>query len=123
MTISPSQFRELVAEALDLLPEEIASCMENVQVVVEEFPSRELLREMGLGPGQTLFGLYQGIPLTARTTDYMALPDTITIYRRPILSCFRGDEEIRRQIARTVIHEVAHHFGIDDDRLRELGWG
>jgi len=120
---SQSQFRELVREAIDLLPEEFGSRMENVQILVEDEPSAELREEMGLQRGQTLFGLYQGVPLTERTTNYMNLPDTITIFRKPILRLFHTPPEIRREIARTVIHEIAHHFGIDDDRIEDLGWG
>jgi len=97
--------------------------MENVQILVEDEPSAELREEMGLQRGQTLFGLYQGVPLTERTTNYMNLPDTITIFRKPILRLFHTPPEIRREIARTVIHEIAHHFGIDDDRIEDLGWG
>lgn len=121
--VSKSQFRELVREALDLLPEEFADRMENIQVIIEEEPAADLLEEMGMGPGETLFGLYQGWPLTERTTDYMSLPDTITIFRKPILAEFHAPAEICREIARTVIHEIAHHFGIDDERLHDLGWG
>jgi len=77
---------------------------------------------LGLGPGQTLFGLYEGVPLTERSSHYgMVLPDKITIFRQPIEAYCRSEEEIRQMVRRTVLHELAHHFGIPDQRLRELG--
>jgi predicted Zn-dependent protease with MMP-like domain len=113
-------FEELVADALDSLPEEIAHAMENVEVVVEDEPSREQLA--GLPRGYTLFGLYHGIPLTKRYGYGNTMPDKISIYRGPIIRVARTREAIREQVRRTVIHEVAHHFGISDERLHELGW-
>jgi predicted Zn-dependent protease with MMP-like domain len=114
-------FEELVADALDSLPPEIASRIENVEVVVEDEPSAEL--QAGLAPGTFLFGLYHGIPLTNRGTYGNALPDKISIYRGPITRFWRDPERIRAQIRRTVIHEVGHYFGIPEHRLHELGWG
>jgi predicted Zn-dependent protease with MMP-like domain len=115
-------FEELVAEALDSLPPDIQEKLENVEVVVEWRPSPAQMRRMGLGPGQTLFGLYEGVPLTARTSGYnLVLPDKITIFRQPIETYCRTDEQVRQTVRRTVLHELAHHFGISDDRLRELG--
>jgi predicted Zn-dependent protease with MMP-like domain len=115
-------FEELVAEALDSLPPDIQEKLENVEVVVEWRPSPAQMRRMGLGPGQTLFGLYEGVPLTERTSGYgLVLPDKITIFRQPIEAYCRSDEQVRRTVRRTVLHELAHHFGISDDRLRELG--
>jgi predicted Zn-dependent protease with MMP-like domain len=93
-----------------------------VQIVIEDEPSDELLDELGVPPGETLFGLYTGVPLTERTLEYSALPDRIIIFRRPLLEEFDNPPNIRREVARTVIHEVAHHFGIDEARLAELGW-
>ena len=115
-------FKELVAEALDGLPPDIAAQMRNVEVVVEDEPPFEYLRS--LPPGTTLLGHYHGIPLTKRGINYSsALPDKISIYRGPITRMARTPGRIREQVRRTVIHEIAHHFGIDDDRLHELGWG
>jgi predicted Zn-dependent protease with MMP-like domain len=114
-------FEDLVAQALDSLPEEIARAMQNVEVVVEEEPPAEMLK--GLPRGTTLLGLYHGIPLTSRERYDRALPDKISIYQRPIVRLARTPERIREQVRRTVIHEVAHHFGIDEARLHELGWG
>ena len=110
--IEPGRFEEMVATALDSLPAELGRLMSNVAVTVEHGRGR---------PG--LLGLYEGIPLTSRTTQYAGvLPDRITIYRRAICAISHSEQEVADQVRRTVIHEVAHHFGIDDDRLSELGW-
>ena len=115
-------FEALVADALDSLPPEIAARMENVQVVVEDEPSAATLAT--LSPGTSLFGLYHGIPLTKRGAGYgNVLPDKISIYRGPITRYWRTPDRIRDQIRRTVIHEIGHYFGIDEERLHELGWG
>jgi predicted Zn-dependent protease with MMP-like domain len=112
--VSPERFEELVADALDGLPPELADRMENVAVFVEEDSHRG-----------GLLGLYEGIPLTRRDSGYggMVMPDRITIYRRPILRMCRTEDDVVRQVRVTVVHEVAHHFGIGDRRLHELGWG
>ena len=118
--IDRDRFRELVVEALESLPGDLAGAMENVDVVVEDEPDPSMLRQ--LSPRGTLFGLYQGIPLTKRGYYDRALPDKITIFRGPITRAFRTPDAIREQVRKTVIHEVGHHFGITDSRLRELGW-
>ncbi len=120
-TETTDPFEQLVAEALDTLPEEIARMMSNVQVVVENEPSQDQLRFVP--PGHTLFGLYHGIPLTKRGVYDQALPDKISIFRGPIVRSERTPERIREQVRRTVIHEIGHHFGIGEARLHELGWG
>ena len=110
--IEPGRFEEMVATALDSLPAELGRLMQNVAVIVEHDPGP---------PG--LLGLYEGIPLTSRTSDYTGvLPDRITIYRRAICAICRTEQEVADEVRRTVVHEIAHHFGIDDDRLTELGW-
>ncbi len=110
--VSPARFEEMVEAALDSLPERQRRLMSNVAVMVQHEPGP---------PG--LLGLYQGIPLTSRTTGYAGvLPDRITIYRLAICAICNTEEEVADQVRRTVIHEVAHHFGIDDERLHELGW-
>jgi predicted Zn-dependent protease with MMP-like domain len=110
--VEPGRFEEMVAEALDGLPQELGRLMRNVAVMVEH----------DAGPSG-LLGLYEGIPLTSRTSQYAGvLPDRITIYRQAICAICRTEAEVAEQVRRTVIHEVAHHFGIDDDRLHELGW-
>jgi predicted Zn-dependent protease with MMP-like domain len=119
-------FEALVADALDGLPDEFLDNLENVQVDVEEWPTREDLVEAGLPPHDrhVLLGLYHGVPNTERGAFYMALPDRISIYKGPIEAYSGPDEEqIKKQVRRTVIHEVAHYYGISDDRLDELGWG
>jgi predicted Zn-dependent protease with MMP-like domain len=117
-----TSFEELVAEALDSLPPDIQEKLQNVEVVVEWRPSPAQLRRLGLGSRHTLFGLYEGVPLTGRTSGYgMVLPDKITIFRQPIEACCRSDDQVRQKVRHTVLHELAHHFGISDERLRELG--
>jgi predicted Zn-dependent protease with MMP-like domain len=121
--LSVEEFESLVASALDLIPEPFASKLDNVQVVVADEPSAEELARVGLPPGATLYGLYQGIPQTQRNNNYSwVLPDKITIYRGPLVRTSRDAEDVRHQVATTVIHEIAHHFGISDERLDELGW-
>ena len=111
-----------MAEALDDLPPDIQEKLENVEVVVEWQPTPVQLHHLGLRPGHTLFGLYEGVPLTGRTSHYgLVLPDKITIFRQPIEAHCRSDEQVRQVVRRTVLHELAHHFGISDERLRELG--
>jgi predicted Zn-dependent protease with MMP-like domain len=110
--VDPERFEDLVASALDSLPERLGEMMRNVAVTVEHNP----------GP-RGLLGLYEGVPLTSRTSSYAGvLPDRITIYRQAICADAWSVREVEQQVRMTVIHEVAHHFGIDDDRLRELGW-
>jgi predicted Zn-dependent protease with MMP-like domain len=116
------EFEQLVVRALDELPDFFKQKLQNVEVVVADWPSPAELHAVGLKPGQLLFGLYQGIPLTRRTSHYgLVLPDKITIYRLPIERICRTQAQIIDQVQRTVKHELAHHFGISDDRLRELG--
>jgi len=110
--VDPERFESMVTEALDGLPDELGELMSNVAVTVQHEP----------GPAG-LLGLYQGVPLTRRTTFYAgALPDRITIYRRAICAVCGSEAEVVEQVRRTVVHEVGHHFGIGDARLRELGW-
>ncbi len=112
ISMSRADFEELVGQALDMIPAQFARAMDNVVVLVEDHH-----------PTRSLFGLYHGVALTNRTSNYSwNLPDTITIYRDPILDRAGDIEAAREQVATTVIHEIAHHFGIDDDRLDELGW-
>ena len=110
--VEPEAFEEMVSDALDGLPEELGELMSNVAVTVQH----------KAGPAG-LLGLYQGIPLTRRATFYSgALPDRITIYRQAICAVCATEREVVEQVRRTVVHEVGHHFGISDARLRELGW-
>jgi len=122
--IGMAEFEDLVAQALDEIPEDFLAKLDNVEIVVEEAPSAELLQEMGLLGRGTLFGLYQGIPRTHKSAFHFApLPDRIVIFRRPIVQACRTRERIIRQVKITVLHEVAHHFGFSEERLRELGYG
>lgn len=123
MRVSPQRFEELVAEALEEIPEPFASHLENVHIVVEDEPSVDDLERTGVEAGGTLYGLYQGIPQTERGPGYtFTLPDKITIYRGPILRSCIDEDDVYDQVAETVVHEIAHHFGISDERLDELGW-
>jgi predicted Zn-dependent protease with MMP-like domain len=115
------RFEQLVAEAIDSLPDDFRRKMDNVAVVVEDLPSPR--DERRFARGRLLLGLYQGQPLTRRSSSYaMAFPDKITIYQANIEALCRTEDEIRRQVRKTVLHEIAHHFGIDDHRLRDLGY-
>jgi predicted Zn-dependent protease with MMP-like domain len=110
--VSPARFEEMVEAALDSLPERLGRLMSNVAVMVQHEPGP---------PG--LLGLYEGIPLTSRTTGYAGvLPDRITIYRLAICAVCETEDQVIDQVRRTVVHEVGHHFGISDTRLTELGW-
>ena len=115
------EFEQLVDRALDNLPDEFSSLLENVVVFIADRPSREALREMQVPPDETIFGLYEGIPLTERTHDYgLVTPDRITIFQRPIEEACSSRAEIMEEIRRTVLHEIAHFFGIDDARLDKI---
>lgn len=112
--VGEQEFERLVSEALDSIPPELGRLMSNVAVLVADDPPE----------GQDLLGLYEGVPLTERDGWYAGvLPDTITIFRRPILRICTTREQVVDEVRITVIHEVAHHFGIDDDELHDLGWG
>jgi predicted Zn-dependent protease with MMP-like domain len=112
--VPPERFEQLVADALDAIPPELGALLDNVVVVVEE------------GSRDGLLGRYDGVPLTQRDTWYgtgeLVMPDRITIFRRAICAISHDEAEVVRQVEITVVHEIAHHFGIDDDRLHELGW-
>jgi predicted Zn-dependent protease with MMP-like domain len=111
--MTPERFEELVGEALDEVPPELMKLMSNVVILVEAEPP----------PGEDLLGLYEGHALTERGWDYSGvLPDRITIYRNPTLRICETEDEVIDEVAVTVVHEIAHHFGISDDRLHDLGW-
>jgi len=117
------RFLRLVRQALEGLPESFLDMLENVDVVVEPRPSRGVLRDAGVGPGETLFGLYQGIPRTERDSYGMVLPDKISIYQEPLEDEFSDEAELIEEIRVTVLHELAHHFGMSDEQLHNLGLG
>ena len=111
--ITARRFEDLVADALDLIPAELAAAMDNVVVLVDDRNEHD----------PQLLGLYEGVALTERTSDYAGvLPDRITVYREAILDVCDSEDDVVEEVAITVVHEVAHHFGIDDARLDELGW-
>jgi predicted Zn-dependent protease with MMP-like domain len=119
------QFEQLVGRALESLPAQFQELMDNVAIFIEDHPSHTMLRDLGMSPGETLLGLYQGVPQTERTTRYeLVTPDRITLFKRPIEDSCDTDDEVAEQIRRTILHEVGHHFGIDDERLKEIeaGW-
>ena len=108
------RFDELVGDALESIPAELRSAMDNVAIIVEDE-----------AVGRHLFGLYEGIPLTKRLSSSYSgvMPDRITLYQREICRVCKSEDDVRAQVRKTVIHEIAHHFGIGDMRLHELGWG
>ena len=112
--VAPERFEELVGEALDELPAELLRAMDNVDVLVEDRHPDD----------PELLGLYEGVALTERTSDYGGvLPDRITLYRDALVSMCEDEDELRDEVAVTVVHEIAHHFGIDEATLHRLGWG
>ncbi|PKV92806.1 putative Zn-dependent protease with MMP-like domain [Amycolatopsis echigonensis] len=112
--MSQARFEELVSDALDQVPAEFAAAMDNVVVLVEDFNEE----------APDILGLYHGIALTERTSHYSGtLPDRISIYREPILDLCDTEDDVVEEVLITVMHELGHHFGIDDERLHELGWG
>lgn len=120
--MSSDAFEDLVADTLASLPEQFAEMLDNVVVVVEDWPDRATLRSVGARSPYSLLGFYHGVPHSGRTSHYgLVPPDKISIYRGPIEAQCRTDEERRELVKRVVFHELAHHFGIDDDRLREIG--
>lgn len=121
LRLSLEEFENLVSEALEELPAALADHISNVGVLVEERPPAEALDD-GEDPGN-LLGLYEGVPLTERSAEYWGvLPDRITLFKRNLEDAAQDTEHLKTLVRETVIHEVAHHFGIDDDRLDELGW-
>jgi predicted Zn-dependent protease with MMP-like domain len=118
------EIRKEVARVLDKLPRQFRKQLQNVEVVVEERPGKELFLDAGLDPQEdTLYGLYQGIPLPDRSSLYPPiLPDKITIFAEPLLRDFPNPNELREQIRITVLHELAHYFGFDDDEIDKLGY-
>lgn len=117
-------FAATLDEAMEDLPEEFARHLENVAVLVDDEPSAELLRSLGMSPRRdTLFGLYQGTPLDQRGALYgNRLPDTITIYYRPLVRACTTPGQLKREIRKTLIHEIGHYFGLDEDEIRRLGY-
>ena len=116
-------FERLVHKALQQIPESLSAYLNNVDIVVEDWPSRDVLAGHTVDEDELLLGLYEGVPLTEREEYSMVLPDKITLFQKSIETICADNNEIIEQVRETVVHEVAHHFGIDDDRLEELGVG
>jgi predicted Zn-dependent protease with MMP-like domain len=116
-----TEFEKLVQEGIEQIPLEFRQKLDNVAIFVSEYPSPEQQRKINLRHGWTLFGLYEGVPLTKRGNNYaMAMPDRITIFQGPIQNATQGDLDRMREIVKnTVWHEIAHHFGMDEDEVRE----
>lgn len=120
--MASGRFLRLVQQALEDLPPPFNRLLDNVDVVIERRPSRRQLREAGLGPTETLFGLYEGIPMTERGSDYgLVLPDKITVFQEPLEYEFQDQAELVEEVRQTVLHELAHFFGMSDDELHRLG--
>ncbi|MDF2052039.1 metallopeptidase family protein [Arthrobacter sp. Cr_A7] len=119
--MSAHDFEAAVSDALDSIPDKLARAMDNVAVFIED----DYVPGPGEDPDTVLLGVYEGVPLTERDSwwDAGSLPDRITIFREPILEICASREDVIHEVAVTVVHEIAHHFGISDDRLHELGWG
>lgn len=121
--LNHEDFEALVVEALQTLPAEIMARLENVALTVEDWPSPTQLAEASVPRGSTLFGLYQGIPLTHRTTAYgMVAPDRITLFRGPLLRAFPHLDALAEQVRRTVVHEIGHYFGMNEAQIAALGY-
>lgn len=122
--MNSNELRKQVARVLDKLPKQFRQRLSNIEVVVEERPAEELLLAEGLDPRHdTLYGLYQGVPLPDRSEFYPPiLPDKITIFSEPLLRDFADPEKLREQIRLTVLHEIAHYFGMDEEEIDKLGY-
>jgi predicted Zn-dependent protease with MMP-like domain len=117
-------FENLIEESIGELPEEFRNKLQNVAIIIEDYPSRELLQQMGLSEHETLFGLYEGVPLPERGYfDEPLHPDRILIFKGAIEDECDSPEEIKEELKTTIVHEIAHFFGIGDDHLEELGYG
>ena len=114
-------FEDLVADALDAIPEPFASALDEVAIVIADEPSDEQRRENEIEPDDTLYGLYEGVPRTEWGADWAAMPNRITLFRLPLEEDFADPDDLADEVWVTVIHELAHHLGIDDDRLEALG--
>ena len=124
LPLNHSEIRKAVARVIDKLPKEFREQLRNVEIVVETRPNNELLRAEGLDPREdTLYGIYQGVPLPDRSAlDPPLLPDKITIFAEPLLEDFPDPDELREEIRLTVLHEIAHYFGMEEEEIEDLGY-
>ena len=116
-----SRFEDLVRRALNSIPEPFSRALEEVAIVIEDEPSLEQLRDGGLRPDDSLYGLYEGVPRTEWGADWAQVPNKITLFQIPLEDDFPGAADLEHEVRVTVVHELAHHLGIDDDRLHDLG--
>lgn len=124
MHISRKEFEDAVERALEMIPEMFRAQLNNMTIAVEDRPSRDLLQEMEVPPGETLLGVFTGVPLPERSvTEPPLYPDAILIFREPLMAACHSWEELEEEIAVTVVHEVAHYLGLSEERLEELGYG
>jgi len=122
VTMDSQHFQALVAEVLEGLPVSIRNKLDNVAITVVDWPSHAEIAAAGVRPGYQIRGLYQGVPQTRRSSRYgMVLPDRITLYRGPILSTCRTEECVGQEVRRVLLHELGHHFGMNEEMLRDLG--
>ena len=123
MRISRKEFEDAVERALQMIPEMFRAQLNNMTIAVEDRPSRDLLREMRVPPGETLFGVFTGVPLPERSVTAPPLyPDVILIFREPLMTACHSFEELEEEIAITVVHELAHFLGLSEKQLEELGY-
>lgn len=121
LTLSDTEFEGIIAEAMDTLPERFLEHVKNVAITWADDPTPEQRVKQQLRPHETLFGLYEGIPLTRRGDNYnLVLPDKITIFKNPILHFAQDIAQVKQQVKHTLWHEIAHHYGLDHDRIHEL---
>ena len=121
LIIEDKEFEQLASAAIDSLPDEIIKNMKNVAIVVENEPSEEQRQKFHLNAHKTLFGLYEGIPLIKRSANYSLVPpDKITIFKKPLMMSAQSIDDLKDKIKRTIWHEIAHHYGLDHDRIHEL---
>jgi predicted Zn-dependent protease with MMP-like domain len=119
--LSQDEFKEVISEAVESLPEEFKSKLDNVDIVTEDYPPRQMTEK--LPPGRILLGLYQGVPQRMRTSHYgLVLPDKISLYKKNIEAVCSTRRQAYLQIRKTLLHEIGHHFSLSDKELRELGW-
>jgi predicted Zn-dependent protease with MMP-like domain len=121
MNITDEEFETLINESMDDLPQQYIQRLNNVAVVIADDPTPEQREKLQMHQGQLLFGLYEGIPLTKRGAGYnLVLPDKITIFKNPLLAISRSPEDLKNLVRHTLWHEIAHYYGLDHDRIREL---
>lgn len=118
--MSDEDFEKLVADGLDAIPKEFIDKIKNVAVTIADFPTQKQLEKVKARPGSTLFGLYEGIPQTERGNYSGVLPDKITIFKVPLVCMSEDEDDLRERVKHTVWHEIAHHFGLDHDRIHKL---